>query len=544
MSLADMCRDGVSILHTPVPTGAVLLVMGLVRIRKSISGRRGKLRASSDPTYESRIQAAIQGIANGLYKSIAAAAKEQNVSHQTLSDRCLGVHKPRRLAQESRQLLSAAQEETVVDWCNLASTSATPIHPAKLRASDTIGEFFEMQKKLDDNYNKIPPEHHWNMDEKGNQMGGGRKNTGMKFIFSAEDSDCYRVHSDNLELVTIIECVSTAGAKMPPWFVLSEGPAPDIRDLKDKVGGVSFSPTGWTDHEIADYWFRNHFVPTAEKHCVDPEKPIVLTVDGHSSHEQRAIQRAAYDNGVIIHAFPSKTTHKIQPLDVGMFSSVQRPWTKHCDKCLADGVEIDRYNFIHEYMAIHHVITPELVQKAFKKTGIYPLNLSVFTDKDFAPSLVYQTTTHLPPSYPADIPSSPMAAPSDVDEVDKLMRLDDSEEEDSEDDTDFFPMADDEHDLDSESSDSESEEEEEDAQPSRNDTRITRSTSLVSGSIPHPVIPTYNQAMMLTKEELWYELQHMYEQNGALVQTTQILTAQLDATNAHCTMAQRALAQS
>jgi len=54
--------------------------MGLVRIRKSSSGRRGKLRASSDPTYESRIQAAIQGIANGLYKSIAAAAKEQNVS--------------------------------------------------------------------------------------------------------------------------------------------------------------------------------------------------------------------------------------------------------------------------------------------------------------------------------------------------------------------------------------------------------------------------------------------------------------------------------
>jgi len=94
-----------------------------------------------------------------------------------------------------------------------------------------------MQKKLDDDHNIIPPEHHWNMDEKGNQMGGGRKNSGTKFILSAEDSDQYRVHSDNLELVTIIECISAAGAKMPPWFVLSEGPAPDIRDLKDKVGG-------------------------------------------------------------------------------------------------------------------------------------------------------------------------------------------------------------------------------------------------------------------------------------------------------------------
>jgi hypothetical protein len=33
-------------------------------------------------------------------------------------------------------------------------------------------------------------------------------------------------------------------------------------------------------------------------------------------------------------------------------------------------------------MDIHHIITPELVQKAFKKTGIYPLDPSVFTDKD------------------------------------------------------------------------------------------------------------------------------------------------------------------
>jgi len=189
------------------------------------------------------------------------------------------VHKSRRHAHESQQILSAAQEETLADWCNLASTSATPIHPVKLRASvkeitsqlpsrkwhygfihrhpslcisrasgldpkrarnfnkDTIGEFFEMRKKLDDDHNIIPPEHHWNMDEKGNQMGGGRKNAGTKFIFSAEDSDRYRVHSDNLELVTTIECISAAGAKMPPWFVLSEGPAPDIRDLKDKVGG-------------------------------------------------------------------------------------------------------------------------------------------------------------------------------------------------------------------------------------------------------------------------------------------------------------------
>ena len=68
-----------------------------------------------------------------------------------------------------------------------------------------------MQKQLEEQYNGIPPEHHWNVDKKGCQMGGGRKNIGTKYIFSQDNKDCYRVHSDNLELVTILECVNASG---------------------------------------------------------------------------------------------------------------------------------------------------------------------------------------------------------------------------------------------------------------------------------------------------------------------------------------------
>jgi len=94
-----------------------------------------------------------------------------------------------------------------------------------------------MKKSLEEKYGDIPPDHVWNMDEKGNQLGGGRKGDGSKYIFSSSNRDKYRLHSDNLELVTIFECVSAAGAVMPPWFVLKEGTVPDIRDLKDQVAG-------------------------------------------------------------------------------------------------------------------------------------------------------------------------------------------------------------------------------------------------------------------------------------------------------------------
>ncbi|KAI6096569.1 hypothetical protein EDD16DRAFT_643604 [Pisolithus croceorrhizus] len=86
-------------------------LMVLVRLHRSSKRIRGKLRASSDPTYESRIQAAIQGLVSGVYKTISAAARDQNVSHQTLSDRHLGTHRARRESHRKSQILTPAQED-------------------------------------------------------------------------------------------------------------------------------------------------------------------------------------------------------------------------------------------------------------------------------------------------------------------------------------------------------------------------------------------------------------------------------------------------
>ncbi|KAG2075020.1 hypothetical protein BDR04DRAFT_1006677, partial [Suillus decipiens] len=150
-------------------------------------------------------------------------------------------------------LLNEPQEKVLVDWCHHNSDSATPLHPRKLRAQifemvkaypgknwvhrflsrhadilvakprgldpkraqnfnkATITEYFDMRKALDDKLEGIPPEHNWNVDEKGCQMGGGRKGDNSKFIFSKNNRERYRIHSDNLELVTIIECVSETG---------------------------------------------------------------------------------------------------------------------------------------------------------------------------------------------------------------------------------------------------------------------------------------------------------------------------------------------
>ncbi|OAX31665.1 hypothetical protein K503DRAFT_703360, partial [Rhizopogon vinicolor AM-OR11-026] len=71
----------------------------------------------------------------------------------------------------------------------------------------TITEYFYMRMALNQNHDGIQPEHDWNVDEKECQMGGGRNGDISKSIFLKSNQDRYRVHNNNLELVTVIECV-------------------------------------------------------------------------------------------------------------------------------------------------------------------------------------------------------------------------------------------------------------------------------------------------------------------------------------------------
>ncbi|KIL58860.1 hypothetical protein M378DRAFT_85848, partial [Amanita muscaria Koide BX008] len=307
------------------------------------------------------------------------------VKRSTLHDRMKGRHRPMSKYAESQRFLNPDEETILLDWACLNSASATPLRVTDLRsiASDICGavpgdkwargflkrhkdtlikhtpcnldpkrarnfnktvvtDYFNLRRDVEERYGPIPPEHHYNMDEKGIQMGGGRKNDGTKYIFSRTHTDFYCQQSDNLELVTVIECGNAAGIMIPPHFVLKEGPMPDPNedDRLLNVGMISTSKSGWTDRDICLDWFRTVFVPHAES-CRVNDKPIVLTVDGHDSHETDGVKEMAYQAGIIIIALPSKTTHKLQPLDVGVFSVLQRKWTRQCRDRLAVGVKMN-----------------------------------------------------------------------------------------------------------------------------------------------------------------------------------------------------------
>lgn len=73
------------------------------------------------------------------------------------------------------------------------------------------------------------------MGKTGNQIDGGHKNDGKKHFFLVQQDVKYKIKSDNLQLLTVIECLLAAGNSTPPLFVLSNGLLSNPQDLPESL---------------------------------------------------------------------------------------------------------------------------------------------------------------------------------------------------------------------------------------------------------------------------------------------------------------------
>jgi hypothetical protein len=138
--------------------------------------------------------------------------------------------------------------------------------------------------------------------------------------------------------------------------------------------------------------------------------------DGHRSHETIELREAAEKAAIHLFCIPPHTSHRLQPLDVGVFGPLQRAWQKRCLRYLAStGESVTRRNVVKEYMAARtESITDELITMAWRKSGIRPLNPQVFTEADFAPSYGSSFNPQFPvffPNEPGHLVSSTVSGP-------------------------------------------------------------------------------------------------------------------------------------
>ena len=200
------------------------------------------------------------------------------------------------------------------------------------------------------------------------------------------------------------------------------------------ISRVSMSENGWTDDFLCKEWFKNCFIPQATARNTSG-KPILLIYDGHGSHDKIELINLAREHNIILFCLPPHTTHKLQPLDVGVFGPFQRAWSERCDEVVEDtGEEMPREDFVKEYMDVRSkTFKSTTIINAFRKSGCWPVNLDVFTDEDYAPSIPTSTSSrHVPGSFPIGIED-----PDDEsDDETPAYRMENSDDELSDDGTD------------------------------------------------------------------------------------------------------------
>ena len=235
---------------------------------------------------------------------------------------------------------------------------------------DSLDKYFDiLEDAMEENCLTDAPLQIFNMDETGLALDP----KSMKTVNLKGSQNPSTISSGTKQQITIVGCVRADGQSLPPMVIWNRKKLP-IELSSGEVPGTVYglSEKGWIDRELFFVWFRKLFLNYAPA-C----RPLLLLVDGHSSHYCPEAIRYAAEQQIIIFTFPPNTTHLTQPLDKGMFGPLKIAWREAVHNYLIKnpGKVISKYNFSSIFSeAWIQSMTPKNVLAGFRTTGVYPLN--------------------------------------------------------------------------------------------------------------------------------------------------------------------------
>ena len=173
--------------------------------------------------------------------------------------------------------------------------------------------------------------------------------------------------------VTVPACVSAGGYCMPPLVIFKSQTLQDGMDVREVPGTMyGLSESGWINKEIFSDWFTFHFLRYAP-----PARPLLILMDGHSSHFTPDFIHRAANEEIIVMCLPPNSTHCTQPLDKGAFSPLKQARREECHAFLLKnpGKVVSKFSFSAIFSkAWLKAMTPLNIISGFHNTGIYPLD--------------------------------------------------------------------------------------------------------------------------------------------------------------------------
>ena len=248
----------------------------------------------------------------------------------------------------------------------------TPATLSLARASasdrDIIDNYFdELESTLEANELLDKPCQIFNVDETGMPLDPKP----LKIVTWKGHKNPSQVSSGVKSQITVVGCVSAGGQCLPPMVIWDRKNLPPELAMEEVPGTVyGLSSKGWIDQELFHLWFTKHFLLYAP-----PARPLLLLMDGHSSHYCPATIRYAAEERVILFSLPPNTTHLSQPLDKGIFGPLKVAWRQVCHEFLVKnpGAQVTKLNFSPLFSeAWVRALTPRNIISGFRTTGVYP----------------------------------------------------------------------------------------------------------------------------------------------------------------------------
>ena len=156
------------------------------------------------------------------------------------------------------------------------------------------------------------------------------------------------------------------------------------------VAGAFFgkSEKGWITTELFYGWLANHFVAH-----IPPSRPVVLLVDGHSTHIDIEISKFCQQNDIFLYCLPAHSSHITQPLDVGFYGPLKQSWRKAVTDYATEnfGKSVTKQTFAGVFkQAWEKTVKVSTIVNSFRSAGIYPVDFTALRGAKLAPAALYK----------------------------------------------------------------------------------------------------------------------------------------------------------